>query len=134
MNKLTKRIAAMAGAVMMIASISAMSASAATDANFSFYISTGGAVTSKTCYPGDALEDDHVFAGVVISRKSDNVSLTYNVSVGGISFSKVTTSTSYGMEYSSSNIERGDRILMPTSMNPSPAGIGSSISGYTYGS
>lgn len=129
--KLRKRLVASCAAMMM--AISLMSIGASAGDSFSFYISYSGAVTSKVVNAGLAKHDYYVRMNYRIDSLSSSTSVGYSTRVAGISVASGTVSTTgnhYLIHTDGAHIRQGQRVYSTMTLNPSPAGIGSSATGY----
>ena len=138
MCKTFKRFAAMGAAVMMMASISSMGASAA-DNTYSLYISNYGSVTSDTCETGPVSHNGYLNLSVTLKTVAKGSGITYIAYSGGSNIggenNKISSTGTYSKKFTNSTkIRNGDRILVTVKLSPSPSGIGSSASGSVSGS
>ena len=134
--KTFKKLAAMGAAVMMMASVSAIGASA-TD-SYSLRITNNSSITSKECIAGSATKDGWITTTVKLNSVAKGAGITYTTYVDttfvGSTPQKITSTGSYPKDYSHYNIKRGGKIKVTVKLCPTPAGIGSYASGSVSGS
>lgn len=136
MKTIFKRMAAMATAVMMVASISSMGASAL-DNTYDLYISSTGAKTSKECEAGTSHEKGFITTILSIDSLASGAGVSYktyvnNIYVGGL-YKAITTKGTHPMDYSNYEIQDNKPITMVVTLQPKPSGINSYASGWVSG-
>ena len=134
--KILKRIAAMGAAVMMMASVSAIGASAL-DNTYSLYITNYANVNTKKCEAGYSQQTGSLTTTVRLNSVSSGAGITYTTNVEGLnlgSSSKITTKGPHSLTYFNKDIKRNKLITVTVKLAPSPTGIGSSAGGTVTGS
>ena len=130
--KILKRIAAMGAAVMMMASVSAIGASAA-DNQFSLYISNSGTKTQDTANAGVVSKNGYFNLNVNLKTLSKGSGIKYWCFSGGSSVGGINSAYSLGNHKTpyknNTYIRKGDRVLVTVDLQPGPTGLGTSAGG-----
>lgn len=113
--------------------ITALSASASTTKNYSFYISNTGSVTNLKTNPISPEQSDNFYINVHLSSKTGTSSVQCKVYVKDklVLDKKIDSIGDHSYTISDPNIKLyNTNIVVHLYLNPTPTGLGSAASGY----